>query len=517
MRLVKVFEIFILLATLSIQALAQNVSGKYEGFGDLQSIGKLPITGEIYQKADKFSGQFKTPLGNSDILEGVFAHGKLRLTIDAEGNDLFLDGTFTDGNFKGKIVSETYNGTFELNKIGEATPESEFAYVLTQSKDKWREDLRFIATELPKKHKNAFHRVTPEQFNKAVLDLDRQIPSLDDISIIFGFAKLFTMIGDGHTSLDWSSAFESVPVRFFWFGKELRVFRADKRYAQLAGAQLVKIGGLSVEEIFKKDQVYISQGEAPQFIFAANAYQMSFPALLKAIGVSGSSDSALYEFIDTKGKRKSLKLKTVSKNEKVEWAYPSRQLPLWLQNRDKDLFFKYLPRDETVYVQFQSYPRRKEFKKFSDELFAFIDKNKVRKLVFDLRLNGGGDFTRGLDYFINPLKQRKSLTEKGKLFVLAGRWTYSAGMSNTAHFRNELGAIIVGEPTGARPNGYQENRNFRLPNSHLDFSVSTLFYKFSEQDTDGLIPDKLIEPDWKSFQQGRDTALEWILGYPKSK
>ncbi len=517
MRLVKILEVFILLSTLSIQVFAQNVSGRYEGFAEVQSIGKLPITGEIRQKADKFSGQFNTPLGNSDILEGVFAKENLRLTIDAEGNDLFLDGTFADGKFKGKIVGETFNGTFELNKIGEATPESEFAYVLTQSKEKWREDLHFIATELPKKHKNAFHRVTPEQFEKAVLDLDQQIPNLDDRNIIFGFARLFTMIGDGHTNIDWPSAFESVPVRFFWFGKELRVFRADKRYAHLVEGQLVKIGGVSVEEILKINQAYISQGETPQFILGANAYQISFPALLNAIGVSESIDSALYEFIDTKGKRKSLELKTVSKNEKLEWVYPSTQLPLWLQNRDKDLFFKYLPKAETVYVQFQSYPRRKEFKKFSDELFAFIDKNKVKKLVFDLRLNGGGDFTRGQDYFINPLKERKSLIEKGKLFVLAGRWTYSAGMSNTAHFRNEFGAIIVGEPTGARPNGYQENRNFRLPNSHLDFSVSTLLYKFSEQDTEGLIPDKLIEPDWKSFQQGRDTALEWILAYPKLK
>jgi hypothetical protein len=497
--------------------LGQNVSGKYEGFAEVQPFGKLPISGEIRQKADKFSGTFTTPLGNSDIIGGTFNNGNLQLTIDAEGNDVLLDGTFAEGKFAGKVSGETINGNFELNKVGEAMPESGLALVLKQSKEKWREDLRFIAAELPKKHKSIFHRTTREQFEKAVAELDKKIPDLDDNQIIFEFAKIFAMIGDGHTQVDWASAFEMIPIRCFWFGKELRVFRTDKKFADLAGAKLLKIGGVTVEEIFKRSQPFISQGETPQFILSANAYQISFPTYLQNLGITKSNNSAVYEFIDVKGKRKKIELKTVPQDEKIEWVYPMKNLPLWLRNRDKELFFKYLAENETVYVQFQSYPRRKEFKKFSDELFAFIDKNKVKKLVFDLRLNGGGDFTRGQAFFIDPLKERKYLTEKGKLFVIAGRWTYSAGMSNTGHFRNEFGAIIVGEPTGARPNGYQENRNFRLPNSHLDFSVSTLFYTFADKDSDGILPDKLIEPDWKSFQAGKDSALEWVLAYPAGK
>ena len=103
------------------------------------------------------------------------------------------------------------------------------------------------------------------------------------------------------------------------------------------------------------------------------------------------------------------------------------------------------------------------------------------------------------------------------MFVITGRVTFSAGMANTADFRNDLKAILVGEPTGARPNGYQENRGFSLPNSHLPMSYSIELYKFSEADTPGILPDKRIEPDWKSFLAGRDTALDWILAYPKVK
>ncbi len=508
-------KLFLLVFILFVSNLfGQNISGKYEGFADVQPLGKLPISGEIYQKGDVFSGVLITPLGNSGIIEGKFANGNLKLTIDADGNDILLEGIVSDGKFNGKVSGETINGNFEMNRIGDAP---DLNIIFKQSKEKWREDLRFIAEELPKKHKNAFHFVSRETFEKAVGDLDKQIPNLDDTQIIFGFAKIFAMIGDGHTALPWTEIYEAVPIRFFWFGKELRVFRVDKKYANLAGAKLTKIGGVSVEEVFKLNQPLISQNESQQFVLGANAYQISFPILLNYLGLTKNADSAIYEFIDNKGKRISVNLKTVSNDANIDWVYPTKNLPLWLQNRDKQLFFNYLPKYETVYVQFQSYPRRKEFKKFSDELFAFVDQNKVKKLVFDLRLNGGGDFTRGQEFFINPLKERNNLTEKGKLFVIAGRWTYSAGMSNTAHFRNELGAILVGEPTGARPNGYQEVRSFRLPNSRFECSYSIELYKFAEKDTAGLIPDKLVEPDWKSFQAGRDLALEWILAYPEVK
>ena len=36
-------------------------------------------------------------------------------------------------------------------------------------------------------------------------------------------------------------------------------------------------------------------------------------------------------------------------------------------------------------------------------------------------------------------------------------------------------------------------------------------------DTLGLIPDKLLEPDWLLFKTGRDTALEWITAQPVVK
>lgn len=516
MKSAKLFIVFTFLMAFAVCVSAQKISGKYEGFADVQPFGKLPIKAEMREKNGKISGAFETPLGTATIIEGAFDAGVLKLTIDSGGDDIAFTGKFTGEKLTGTVAGGIVNGNFELTRTGDAAPEVDLSYVYAQSKEKWREDLRFVAEEIPKNHKNAFHKISREQFEREVADLDQQIPKLDDTAIIFGFAKLFASVGDGHTLLYWNWAYGTIPIRLFWFGKELRVVKADAKFPRANGAKVTKIGGVAVEELFRRSQPYISQDETPQFILEASANFLTYPAFLRQIGAAQSNENAVFEFADAKNKKFSLELATVS-TENRKWIYPYKTAPLWLSREDRPLAYTFLPESKTVYVQFQSYLRRKEFKNFSDELFAFLDKNEISKLVFDLRLNGGGDFVRGRDFFIKPLKERLNLTKKGKLFVIAGRRTFSAGMSNAADFRNELGAILVGEPTGQKPNGYSENRNFKLPNSHLDFSVSTQIYKFADADTIGLIPDRLIEPDWQIFKTGRDTALEWIVAQPVVK
>ena len=47
------------------------------------------------------------------------------------------------------------------------------------TKAQWRDDLRYLARELPKRHKNAFHATTREQFERDVAAREAAIPSLE--------------------------------------------------------------------------------------------------------------------------------------------------------------------------------------------------------------------------------------------------------------------------------------------------------------------------------------------------
>ena len=84
-------------------------------------------------------------------------------------------------------------------------------------------------------------------------------------------------------------------------------------------------------------------------------------------------------------------------------------------------------------------------------------------------------------------------------------------MMNALQLREQMQAILVGEPTGARPNSYSEAASFTLPNSHFQVQYSRLYYHLVPGNPDGVIPDKVLPPTWSDYQAGTDAALEWAI------
>ena len=119
---------------------------------------------------------------------------------------------------------------------------------------------------------------------------------------------------------------------------------------------------------------------------------------------------------------------------------------------------------------------------------------------------------KGREYLIDKIIFMPAINRTGHLFVITGRGAFSAGMTNITDFRRETEAILVGEPAGGRPNGYQENYLFTLPLSKLRVSCSMLRYRFQpDSEADTVLPDQRIDPDWSLFRTGKDAALQWIL------
>ncbi len=83
-------------------------------------------------------------------------------------------------------------------------------------------------------------------------------------------------------------------------------------------------------------------------------------------------------------------------------------------------------------------------------------------------------------------------------------------MVNTIDMR-KIGAIVVGEPTGARPNSYSEHGEFRLPATGLRVSFAKRHYSFGSDTDTAVVPDRSIRPTWNQFTAGRDSVIGWIL------
>src|SRR5829696_8045747 len=102
----------------------------------------------------------------------------------------------------------------------------------------WREDLDFLANELPKRHVHLFHTMTQAQFEQAMQALRERIPALARHQVIVELARMVALIGDGHSRLDLADgpqvAFRRYPLRLYLYSDGMFVLAAED--AQAVGA-----------------------------------------------------------------------------------------------------------------------------------------------------------------------------------------------------------------------------------------------------------------------------------------
>jgi hypothetical protein len=381
------------------------------------------------------------------------------------------------------------------------------------TKDEWRQDLRYFARELPRRHKNAFHFTPREQFDRAVAELDAAIPSLEAHQIVVRLMGITAAVGDGHTGVHLPDSFKLYPVALFWFGGELRVTGAAAAERAALGAKVLKINGMPIDEVAARVKRVVSQDENEWYVLATAPSFIMRPEVLHTLGVVPTTASATFTFEDDRGTPFDLELTpfTPAPGSPPRFAGAGAVQPVSRQRQEEAFWFVILPDGQTLYVNFRRYTSLEDNAR---KMFAFMDANpRVTRLVIDLRQNGGGDFTKVRRSLLPGIQQRASINVKGRLFVLIGRRTFSAALANAVDFRKETHAILVGEPIGERPNSYSENDEMTLPNSRLVVSYSTRYYQFVEQDVPAVLPDQQIDVTWPDFKAGRDAALEWILAY----
>lgn len=382
--------------------------------------------------------------------------------------------------------------------------------------EKWQQDLKYMATELPKRHKNAFHSVSRAEFNRAVARLDKAIPLLQDHEIILGLRRILALIGDGHTNIfGWESSFHRYPFRFFRFSDGYYVTRATSEYSKLLGMRLVKIGNLDVDQAYDAVTKLLPKGEGEMYLWHYAPIYLSFAEVQHALRMQTSPAKGEFVFEDSNKKQFSVEMSPLPTNADVTFSDAARQTPLYRQPANESLWYKYLPESKTVYFSFRGYPPYSEFLRFSAELLQFIENNPTERLVIDLRSNSGGDES-SFQPLLEGIIRNDSINRKGHLFVIIGRPTYSAGMLNAVQLKLKTNAILFGEPTGAKPNQFNESsgdKALKLPNSGLTIDYSILYRKLLKDDPPALTPDVSVSLSSLDYVAGRDPVLEKILAY----
>ncbi len=403
--------------------------------------------------------------------------------------------------------------------------------------ERWREDLRFMAEEMPRLHRNLFHTVTRERFERAVKNLDERIPSLARHQIIVEMARIVAMVGDGHTNIaptrDPKIAFRAYPVRLFLFSDGLFVRAAALEHADLVGARVVGIGSATSEEAFDAVRGIIGRDNEMDARFFA-PFLLAMPEVLHALGLVRDMESAPFT-VESRGRRRVVHLKPAGPAEMMppdtdtSWAPrrhwvdardgAARPVPLWLKDPRDKYWFESLPDAKAVYVQFNEVGNKEgeTVEAFAERLLAFVEANPVERLVLDLRLNRGGNgaFNRPI---LRAIVAARKVDRKGRLFTIVGRSTWSAAQMLVNELETYTNTLFVGEPTGGKPNAYGDSRRITLPNSGITVRVSTLWWQGDERDRrPWTAPQIAADLTFEDYRANRDPALEAALSYVPGK
>lgn len=393
---------------------------------------------------------------------------------------------------------------------------------------RWRFDADFLVRE---SERRAPQRATAQRelLGRSRAKLAEQLADLTDAQIVVAFMRWVAGLDDGHGSVevvDENSALAaSLPLQFQLFDEGVFVTAAHPDHAALLGARVVAFGDCPVGRVLSDIDPLVNRDNAygaPELAMQV----MRRTAVLHALGIIDTPDGAELELEYPDRTRRRLAVPTVpqawQRRNKVPapegWTAYHTALPgvppLYLRDCAQPQWFEYLAGNDLVYFQFNSVSDgpRESLAEFLDRLFAFVDANAVRRLVIDVRWNGGGDLTL-VRPLVHGLIRRPAVNRPGGLFVITGRRTFSAAQHTCSVIEANTHAVFVGEPTGSRPNFTGERTPFRLPCSGLRVNVSDTYWQngWPQDRRTSIAPELRVYPTIAAYRGNRDLALEAVL------
>jgi hypothetical protein len=413
----------------------------------------------------------------------------------------------------------------DLKSLHEDERYKKLAAVVDASKlsrdDGWRFDLELLAREIKRVHYRPFGKISEADFDAHVKQLRDEISKLTDDQVRVRLMKLVCLVGDGHTTMEFRHRYDksglAVPVAFYRFEEGLFITSADPRFGGLAGAQVLKVAGHSIEDTFESLAGVVARDNSMGVLWQAPIF-LRYPWIARGLGLSQAKSGLLLRVRKLDGTEEQLNLPEDAASPRDTWIRTplptGTPLPLYLKRQDDAYWFQYLDQPKLIYFQYNRVQNdgKESIAKFSERLFDFIEHHDVEKLVIDMRWNKGGNNFLNAP-ILEGLIRCPKINQAGKLFVIVGRNTFSAAMCGATQMERYTKAIMVGEPTGSSPNFIGETVIVKLPYSRMTASISDLYWENSVamDYRTWIAPRIYTPPTFAAYRAGRDPALEAIL------
>jgi tetratricopeptide (TPR) repeat protein len=395
--------------------------------------------------------------------------------------------------------------------------------------DGWRADLDYLTERMEKTHYDLYRSVSRDEWHDGINGLKANVANMKDYEIIVELMKLVTLIGDGHTAVriprDGRFLFHGLPVRFYIFKDGVFVRSALREYEGLVGARLLRIGNVSIEEALRRTATLTQRDNGQQVKWIA-PHRLSLVEVLDGLDVvdglgpveltvakDGTEDVVSVTPVEATREL----IRNLDDNAVMMNAVSDQPLPLYLKDPSNHYWFEYLESEKTVYFQFSAVRDNEQgetIEQFAAHLFDFVNGNEVESLVIDVRHNHGGN-----NFLIKPIIdgviKADKINQRGRLFVITGRETFSACQNFCNRLDRETEAMFVGEPTGSARNFVGEGNPIQLPWSGLVVNGSSRYWQdgLSDDFRQWLAPELVAELTSEDFKNNHDPAMEVIRAY----
>ena len=402
--------------------------------------------------------------------------------------------------------------------------------VLAQEKpttEQWQADLDYLQEQVHLEYPFLFKKITQEAWDKQVADLRAEIPTLAEHEIKVGLTRMVSAFEYGHTQIPFSTLAKDavLPVNLYHFKDGIYVEGVHKNHAETLGAKVMAVNGMPVNEALAKIRPVVP-AENDQYFKGYGLRFLTVPAVLHAQGVTATLEQEISLDLEKDGKRfthsfSAIPQEDVSRdylyttpNESWLSAREAGQTPNYLKHlNDKYFYFEMLEGTKTLYVRQSSVFDHPDetLRDFYARLFDFIDTQDVEKLIYDVRLNGGGNNYNNI-HFIKGIMARPKLNKQGNFFFIIGRNTFSACQNLTNDVETYTEAILVGEGTSENKNFYGDTKLVLLPNSGIKAYMSFAWWQDKPQweNAEGTTPNFYAEPTFEEYRTNQDPVLALI-------
>lgn len=389
----------------------------------------------------------------------------------------------------------------------------------------WTNDLDYLAKELSAKHYNFFSIKSKKDFLSGIDEIKKQSSKLNHFQIAVKTQQLISKFGDSHTTLGFNQLInpnQILPIQLYWTSDGIHVLSTTAENEQILGGKILSINNIPIKTIADSlSTLFTIDNQATITSLVPN--WLPSLQILEYFGFSNTEQVKL-ELItrDNKNETYVLKQSLMNRNNKVSIKPDS--VAFCIKNSKQLFTDKYFANSHIYYIQYNKCSSKEvamesgdqvlaqklpSFKEFEEKALSTLNKESVKKIIFDMRYNSGGSSMQGR-IFIEKLAKFLESHPSIRTYVVIGREVFSSAILNALDFKRLTNAIFVGEETKGKPNHFGNLKSFQLPTSKLWVYYSTQYYKLTDKEMNTLTPDKKIEMSFSDLMKGIDPVYEWI-------